>query len=570
MRWSATFIPTLRNDPADAEAASHRLMVRAGLIRQIGAGIYAYLPLGWRAARKAEAIVREEMEAIGAQEFYLPALHPADVWKESGRWDAIGDEMFRLRDRKQADMCLGMTCEEIFAVLARDGLASYRQLPQIWYQIQCKFRDEPRPKAGVLRGRQFTMKDSYSFDLDAAGLDASFDRHAAAYAKIFERCGIDAIPVEASSGAMGGSHSVEFMARSSAGEDWIARCRACDYSANLERAVSALPAAEDEPDGAAVEKFPTPGVRTIEDLVTFPGGAPADRQIKTLVFMRKDEDGESPILLLVQGDDELNEVAATDAAGAALRPAQPEEIAGALGADAGSLGAVGVKDLPIYADERLKGRVGLTTGANENDHHVRHVDVARDIDVHTWADLRTVGDGEPCTKCGGSLELQKAIEIGHIFKLGTKYSESLGASVIDDGGKHVPVVMGSYGIGIDRIVAAAIESHHDDKGIVWPLSLAPFTVVVSPVKMKDEAQVNAAERIYAELRDAGVDVVYDDRDERPGAKFKDHELTGIPYRVVPGRRLADGFVELYDRRADEKTEVAAGEIVADLRRRVAL
>ncbi|MEQ9499134.1 MAG: proline--tRNA ligase [Deltaproteobacteria bacterium] len=569
MRWSETFIPTLRNDPADAEAASHKLMVRAGLIRQLGAGIYSYLPIGWRVARKAEAIVREEMDAIGAQEFYLPALHPAEVWKESGRWDAIGGEMFRLKDRKDAEMCLGMTCEEIFTFLARDGLNSYKQLPQIWYQIQCKFRDEPRPKSGVLRGRQFTMKDSYSFDKDWAGLDASFDKHAVAYKKIFDRCGIDSIPVEASSGAMGGSESVEFMARSTAGEDWIARCTGCDYSANVERAVSAVAPIVDEADDAAVEKFPTPGIRTIADLVTFEGGAAADRQIKTLVFMKRTEEGESPVLLLIQGDDELNEVGAIDAVGAGLRPAHEEEIVKALGAKPGSLGAVGVKDIPIYADKRLKGRVGMTTGANHDDHHVRHVSLERDIAVTEWADLRLVRDGEPCTKCGKALELQKAIEIGHIFKLGLRYSESMKASVIDENGKLQPVVMGSYGIGIDRIVAAAIEAHHDDKGIRWPLSLAPYKVVVAPIKLNDDAQREASEKLYAELKALGIEVIYDDRNERPGAKFKDHELVGIPFRVVTGRGLADGQVELYDRYADEKKDVPLAEVIDLLKERLA-
>lgn len=568
MRWSETFIPTLRNDPADAEAASHKLMVRAGLIRQLGAGIYSYLPIGWRVAKKAEAIVREEMNAIGAQEFYLPALHPAEVWKESGRWDAIGGEMFRLKDRKDAEMCLGMTCEEIFTVIARDGLSSYKQLPQIWYQIQCKFRDEPRPKSGVLRGRQFTMKDSYSFDVDTAGLDVAFDKHAVAYKKIFDRCGIDSIAVEASSGAMGGSESVEFMAQSSAGEDWIARCRGCGYSANVERAVSAVARVEDAPDDAAVEKFPTPGVRTIDDLVRFDGGAAADRQIKTLVMMKRGDEGETPVLLLIQGDDELNEVGAIDAVGAGLRPAHEEEIVKALGAKPGSLGAVGVKDIPIFADKRLKGRVGMTTGANENDHHVRHVSVERDIAVTKWADLRLVRDGEPCAKCGNALELKKAIEIGHIFKLGLRYSESMNASVVDQNGKLVPIVMGSYGIGIDRIVAAAIEAHHDDKGIKWPLSLAPYTVVVSPVKVNDEAQAKAGEALYATLKAEGIEVVYDDRNASPGAKFKDHELVGIPYRVVTGRGLADGLVELYDRRADVKTDVPLADVVAELKKRL--
>ncbi|MGH9885898.1 MAG: proline--tRNA ligase, partial [bacterium] len=432
MRWSQMFIPTLREVPADAEAVSHRLMLRAGLIRQLGAGIYSKLPLAERIARKIEAIVREEMTRIGAQEFRLPMLHPAEPWKESGRWDSVGDELFRLRDRRETDMALAMTAEEIFTTLARDGLRSYRQLPQIWYQIGTKFRDEPRPKSGVLRGREFTMKDSYSFDVDAAGLDVAFQKHADAYRRIFSRCGIESIPVQASSGAMGGSESVEFMAVSDAGEDWIVVCPACDYAANLEKAKSQPTAVADPPSAGALEKFPTPGVRTIDDLARMAGGAAPERQIKTLVY----KIDEALALFLLRGDHELNEVKLAEATGSSrFRPAKPEECRAALGALPGSLGAVGVAKLAIYADEALRGRREMTTGANEDDFHLRHVDVSRDLPALKWADLRNARAGEACTRCGKPLETRKTIEIGHIFKLGLRYSEPMGARVLTAEGK---------------------------------------------------------------------------------------------------------------------------------------
>jgi prolyl-tRNA synthetase len=567
MRWSQMFIPTLRDDPADAEATSHRLMLRAGLIRQLGAGIYSKLPLAERVARKVEAIVREEMTRIGAQEFRLPMLHPADPWKESGRWTSVKEELFRLRDRKQGDMALAMTAEEIFTSIARDELRSYRQLPQIWYQIGDKFRDEPRPKSGVLRGREFTMKDSYSFDVDRAGLDVSFDKHADAYRRIFSRCGVETIPVEASSGSMGGSHSVEFMAVCDAGEDWIVVCPGCGYAANVEKAKSVASPVSDPPSAGPVEKFPTPGVRTIEDLVRFEGGAPAERQVKTLVYVVD----EKPVLLLLRGDHELNEVKLADllGAGAQSRPAHPEECRAALGALPGSLGAVGVTGLRVFADEALRGRREMTTGANENDFHLRHVDVARDLAQVTWADLRNARAGDACVNCGKSLELKKTIEMGHIFKLGLRYSEPMGARVLGADGKEVPIVMGSYGIGIERIMAAAIEAHHDANGIVWPIAIAPFDVVVATVKASDSEQREKSERLYAELTAAGLEVLLDDRDERPGVKFKDADLIGIPFRVVLGpRALAKGCVEFVVRAGGQTSEVPLEQVTAELRQRI--
>jgi prolyl-tRNA synthetase family II len=565
MRWSQIFIPTLREVPADAEAVSHRLMLRAGLIRQLGAGIYSKLPLADRVARKVEAIVREEMARIGAQEFRLPMLHPAEPWKESGRWDTVGDELFRLRDRKQTDMALAMTAEEIFTTLARDGLRSYRQLPQIWYQIGTKFRDEPRPKSGVLRGREFTMKDSYSFDADSAGLDVAFQKHAQAYKRIFSRCGVESIPVQASSGAMGGSESVEFMAVSDAGEDWIVTCPACGYAANLEKAVSNPSVVEDPATAGAVEKFATPGVRTIDDLARFAGGAPAERQIKTLVYVV----GDALALFLLRGDHELNEVKLAEAtAKSRFRPAGPEECRAALGALPGSLGAVGVTKIPVYADAALRGRREMTTGANQDEFHLRHVDVSRDLPDVVFSDLRNARAGEACATCGKPLETRKTIEIGHIFKLGLRYSEPMGARVLTAEGKEVPIVMGSYGLGIERIMAAAIEAHHDANGIIWPRAIAPFDVVVSTVKATDPEQREKSEALYAELTAAGFDVLLDDRDERPGVKFKDADLVGIPFRIVPGpRALAKGCVEFVDRATGETKEIALGLVLAELRER---
>jgi prolyl-tRNA synthetase len=564
MRWTRTFIPTLRDDPADAEVASHRLMLRAGYIRQLGAGIYSRLPLAQRVARRVESIIREEMERIGAQEFSLPSLHPAEIWRESGRWDEYADGIFKLQDRKGADLCLGPTHEEIFCDIARKEIRSYKQLPQIWYQIQSKFRDEPRPKSGVLRGRQFSMKDSYSFDLDSDGLDRSFQLHYDAYLRVYSRCGLDSIPVEASSGAMGGSESVEFMVVSDAGEDWIVRCPGCGYAANLEKAKSRANPVEERPAGDAPEKFATPGVHTIEELVH-----PAGCQIKTLVYVVSGQ----PTLFLLRGDHDLGEVKAIEATGSVdLRPAHPEEIREALGASAGSLGAVGVTQLPIWVDEALRGRTGMTTGANRDDFHLRHVDVARDIAEPHWADLREAQAGEACDSCDScgkpGLEALKTIEVGHIFKLGTRYSEPMGARVLTADGTEVPLVMGSYGIGPDRIMAAAIEAHHDDDGIIWPLAIAPYDVVIVPLSVQNPEHVEIAERIYAEVIDAGLEPLLDDRDERAGVKFKDADLIGVPFRIVLGpRALKKGNVELFERASRKSEEIPQDRALAELVRR---
>ncbi|MBV9958541.1 MAG: proline--tRNA ligase [Acidobacteria bacterium] len=572
MRWSKFFIPTLREDPADAEVISHRLLLRAGIIRQLSAGIYSYLPLAQRIALKVMNILREEMNGIGGQEFFLPALHPAEIWKESGRWSAIDDIMFRLKDRKGAEMCLGMTHEEIFTSIARNEVRSYKQLPLVWYQIQTKFRDEPRPKSGLMRLRTFTMKDAYSFDVDEAGLDRSFEDQREAYQRIFTRCGIEFAIVEASSGAMGGTASNEFVARTPAGEDLIATCSNCDYAANVEKATSRLPVIEDEAGPAAPEEFPTPGVRTIEDLTTFPGGAEASRQIKSLVYMATIEDEARPVLALLRGDHQLHETKLADGLGAtAVRPAQAEEIRELLGASAGSLGGVGAKErataakskLFIVADLGLKGRRNMTTGANKDEHHLRGVDIERDIKPDRWTDLRTVSAGEHCPRCEtGVLDVYKAMEIGHIFKLGTKYSKSMGAHVLNQDGKEVPIVMGSYGIGVDRIMTAVIEQNHDADGIIWPKSIAPFDCVVTVTNIKQEELRAAGEKLYEDLGRAGLEVLLDDRDERAGVKFKDADLIGIPYRITIGKKAADGVVELFERRSKTSEDVPLADIVA--------
>ena len=563
-RWTRLFIPTLKEAPADAQVASHQLLVRAGFVRQLGAGIYDQLPLAKRTLAKVEQIIREEMDAIGAQEFHLPALHPAEVWKESGRWEVMGDNMFRLKDRKGADYCLGMTHEEIFTAIARDELRSYRQLPQVWYQIQAKFRDEPRPKSGLLRVRQFTMKDAYSFDVDAAGLDSSYEDQRRAYERIFTRCGLDFVAVQAHSGAMGGTGSQEFMVKTDAGEDDVAACPKCSYAANLETARSrgSLQPAQGGPRLDAPRRFPTPGVRTIEALARPPLSRPAAMQLKTLVYVG---DGK-PVLAVVRGDDDLNEAKLQSASGAAvLRPAHPEEIRPLMGADAGSLGAVGFLKAPVYVDASLEGAAGMVTGANENDVHLEGVDVGRDLRPGKLVDLRSVRAGEGCPRCDGVLEVYKALEVGHIFKLGTRYSVAMKANVLGPDGVETPVVMGSYGIGVERIMAAAVELHHDQDGIIWPLSIAPFHVTVLTLGKEPEL-ARAAEEVVGQLEGSAVEVLYDDRDERAGVKFKDADLLGIPVRIAVGKKgLAEGKVEWKLRHGKEVALVPLAEVGAKAR-----
>ena len=557
MRWSNLFIPTLREAPAEADAVNHRLLMRGGFIRQLQSGHYSMLPLGWRVHQKVGEVIRQEMDAIGGQEFLLPAMHQASLWQESGRWESMGDEMFRLTDRKGADLALGMTHEEVFATLSLE-LASYRDLPQIWYQIQWKFRDEPRPKAGLLRVREFAMKDSYSFDIDDEGLDSSFDLHHGAYQAIFSRLDLDAVPVQASSGAMGGSASVEFMVASPAGEDDVVQCGGCDYAANVERATAALETVENRVGSDAPESIPTPGIRTIKALSD--AGHSPEHQIKTLVYRI---DG-SLALILLRGDHTFLEQKFVDATGAIdLVPAEPDEIRAALGASPGSLGAVGVTDLTIYADPALEGRSGMTTGANEDDVHLTGVDIARDIAVDRWLDMRGIEAGESCAACGGTLTITRCIEAGHIFKLGRKYSEAMGVSVLDAEGENRVPTMGSYGIGVGRAMAAIVETHHDDAGMIWPMCVAPFEVVLTVVKVDHEGSMAVAEAAHEELQAAGIDVLLDDRDGRPGVKFADSELIGIPLRVTIGPRGIDnGMLELTVRATGEQEDLPIDDLAS--------
>lgn len=561
MRYSQLFIPTLKEAPSDAAVASHRLLVRAGFVRQLSSGIYSILPLAQRSLLKIHQIIREEMAAIGAQEFYLPALSPREIWEETGRWSSMGENMFRLKDRKGADYCLGMTHEEVFTAIARDELRSYKQLPQTWYQIQTKFRDEPRPKSGLLRVRQFTMKDSYSFDHDWAGLDVSFEKHREAYEKIFSRCGLVAVQVDADTGAMGGKASTEFMVKTDAGEDLIAFNLESGYAANVEKATSVLAKEQDEAGPATPEKFATPGVKTIEALQRQPYGVGARRQIKTLVYMADDK----LVLALLRGDHELQEAKLGAAAGATeLRPAQPEEIQAALGALPGSLGAVGVKGLRLFADKALEGRTNMVTGANEDGFHLKGVTPGRDF-TPEWTDLRLVKAGELDPKGQRPLEVAKALEVGHIFKLGTRYSAAMKAHVLGPDGKETPVIMGSYGIGVERILAAAVELHHDADGIRWPASIAPFHLAILPLQPDPEVK-EVAEKLYADLTAAGIEVLLDDRDDRAGVKFKDADLIGLPLRLAIGKKsLAEGKIEWKRRDSKDVELVAIADVVAKAR-----
>ncbi len=528
-------------------------------MRQLHAGHYSMLPLGWRVHQKVANIVREEIEALGGQEFLLPTMHPADIWKQSGRWDTMGEIMFRLEDRKGAENALGITHEEIFATVASE-LSSYKQLPQIWYHIQIKFRDEARPKSGLLRVREFHMKDSYSFDIDEAGLDRAFDAHDQAYRTIFERIGVPAFGVQASSGAMGGNSSVEFMTPSDAGEDDVVRCPSCDYAGNVEKATSILPPTDDG-DATELEKFATPGVRTIAALEAFDGGAAAIDQLKTLVMVLDDQ----VTLVVVRGDHQLNTQKLADVTGAIeVRPAEVGETITSLGAKPGSLGAVGVDQLPVIADLVVEGRVNMTTGANDDDWHYRGVSVARDLTVERFVDLRQVEAGEACPVCGSPLEIVRCIEIGHIFKLGTTYADTFNVTVADESGAIAPVQMGSYGIGIGRNMAAAVEANHDDKGIVWPVSIAPFELVITLMRIDDD-YLEAGNELYQAFKAAGVDVLIDDRDARAGVKFADAELIGIPHRITLGPRgMADGQAEVTNRATGDTGNISIDEVVSHL------
>jgi prolyl-tRNA synthetase len=555
MRWSELFIPTLREVPAEAEAASHQLLTRAGYIRQVAAGVYAYLYLAQRSFLKIAQIIREEMNRIGGQEFYLPALNPAELWKESGRWDAV-DVMFKFKDRTDHEMCLGITHEEEMTNIARGELRSYKQLPQIWYQIQEKFRDEPRPKAGLLRLRQFFMKDSYSFDLDDAGLDVSYDKHVDAYRRIFERCGLKFLHVDAYSGMMGGKVSSEFTAPAESGEDWIAHCE-CGFAANLEKAESSPTPCPDPAGDTAPEPFATPGQKTIDDLVKFTGESPA-RMIKTLDYVVESR----PVVLLLRGDHSLSETKLAATLGTAtFRAATPEEALALHGAHLGSLGPVGLKGVRIVADRALGGRKNMITGANRDDSHLRNVTPGRDF-APEFADIRAVQQGDLCIRCGKPLVLTKSIELGHVFKLGRRYSETMHATVLDASGKEVPLVMGSYGIGLERILSAGAEQNHDADGMSLPRPIAPFDVILTAANMDDGAVRSAAERLYEELSSRSIETLFDDRSERPGVKFKDADLIGVPFRVTVGKRkLGQGLVEIFERSTKRVRDVKLDDAV---------
>ena len=563
MRWSQVFIPTLREIPAEAEAPSHQLLLRSGYVRQVAAGVYAYLYLAQRSFLKITKIIREEMDRIGAQEFLLPALNPAELWRESGRYDLFGETMFKFKDRNQHDMCLGVTHEEEMTNIARGEIRSYKQLPQLWYQIQEKFRDEPRPKSGLLRLRQFIMKDSYSFDLDDAGLDKSYQKHYDAYCRMFDRCGLKYVICEAYSGAMGGTVSHEFMVPTDSGEDSIA-ISDCGYAANLEKALSTVPPVEELPGDAVPEPFPTPGQKTIDELVKFTG-EPAWRMIKTLVYMVESK----PVVILLRGDHELSETKlAMVLQSTVFRPATPDEALELHGAQIGSLGPVGINGVRILADRALEGRKNMITGANKDDTHLRNVTPGRDFSPE-YADVRVVKAGDLCLRCGKPLRVSVAVELGHVFKLGRRYSEAMHATVLDPNGKEVPLTMGSYGIGVERILTSAVEQNHDADGMFLPRAIAPFDVVLTAANMDDAGVRSHAESLYQQLQEMGFDVLFDDRQERPGVKFKDADLIGVPYRVTLGKKkLAQGMGEIYDRSTKQVTDANLDELAVALRDRL--
>ena len=597
-RWSQLFIPTLREAPADAEVASHKFLLRAGYIRQLAAGIYSFLFLGHRAMLRIADVVREEMDTIG-QEFYLPALHPREIWEASGRWSVMGDNMFRLKDRGGRDLCLGMTEEEVMTEIARKELRSYKQLPQIWYQIQQKFRDEPRPKSGLLRVRQFTMKDSYSFDMDAAGLDVSYQKHHDVYCRIFDRCGLRYVVVHADSGAMGGSGSQEFMVYTDAGEDLVVSCPSCGYAANLEKATSRLEPVEEltpTADGKP-ELVHTPGKGAIADVSEFLKVSPK-QDIKAVAYMatvretdsakKKEASKAQPLAVFLRGDHTVSEtkllgvlngelgkkgkgMSASD-----LRPMAAEEVEQFFEGPGGFIGPVGPQfakqvldgNLTAVMDQALEGRHDMICGANEVDYHFRNVTPGRDFQATVVADVRNAVEGEGCPTCGHALKIGKAVEIGHIFKLGYKYSESMGARVLDEHGKEVTPIMGSYGIGLERILTACVEQNADDDGFWMPANIAPFEVVVTPTNTADEKINAGAVEIAKALEDAGLDVLLDDRDERPGVKFKDADLIGVPYRINVGKKLGEGIIEVVTRAGSTREDVKVSDVVEHVKKLV--
>ena len=538
MKMSNMLISTLREVPAEAEIDSHKLMLRAGMMRKMAAGVYNYMPLGLKVLKKVEDIVREEMDAAGAQEFLASAMIPAELWQESGRWDAYGAEMFRLKDRGNRDFCLGPTHEEVFTDIARNEIKSYKQLPLNLYQIQTKYRDERRPRFGVMRSREFIMKDAYSFDRNQEGLDIVFDKMHDAYVKIFNRCGLDAKCVQADSGAIGGSNSAEFMVKSEVGEDDVVFCDCCNYAANIEKAVC-TPEKEEKQDLLEVREVETPNAKTIEEVAAF-FGKDAKKFAKTILF---NADGKI-VAVMVRGDREINEVKVANAIGEvnSLELASNEEVQNATGAVVGFAGPIGIKADILLVDEEVANMYNFIAGANKTGYHVENVNYGRDFEG-TVGDFRNVTAGEKCPDCGGTVTIARGTEVGHIFKLGTKYSEAMNANFIDEDGKEKPFVMGCYGIGVTRTMASIIEQHHDENGIVWPLAVAPYHVSVIPVNVRDEEQVRVANELYNQLISMGVEALLDDRNERAGVKFKDSELMGIPMRVTVGKKIGDGEVE---------------------------
>ena len=567
MRWTKAFIPTLKETPADAEITSHKLLLRAGLIRKLAGGLYTFLPLGLRVLRKVEQIVREEMDRTGALEVLMPALQPPEIWRQSGRYETAAEVLFKVRDRAKKEWVMSPTAEEVITTVAAAEINSYRQMPVNFYQVSVKFRDEIRPRFGLMRAKEFIMKDAYSFDVSDEAAMVSYHKMYDAYKRIFDRCGLQNFPVEADTGVIGGNYSHEFMVPADTGENEVVYCEACGYAANVEKATSGIPKTAPREAGTVMEKFATPGVVTIEALSKAPYSVPANRQIKTLVFIADSK----PLLVLVRGDDQLNETKLVARTGAVqVRPATPEEILPVLGAKPGSLGAVAAVtamaasgEIQVLADDRLQGANDMTTGANEDGFHFRNVSIERDIRVTKWCDLRTVSAGEPCAKCAKVLKIRRAIEVGHVFKLGTKYSEKLNATFLAEDGSRKASFMGCYGIGVTRTLQAIIEQCNDKDGIIWPTLVAPYTVCITPLVVgADTAVMKLAEQVYADLSAKGVDVIIDDRDDRPGVKFKDADLVGFPIRVGIGEKsLANGEVEL-KRRGGQLVLVKAEEAVA--------
>ena len=566
MRLSKMYVRTLRELPAEAEIPSHILLLRTGMIRKLASGIYGFMPLGWRTLHKIENIIREEMDKSGAQEILMSAIQPAELWEESGRWSAYGPELWRIKDRNGRDFCLGPTHEEIFTDIVRDGVSSYRQLPLNLYQIQHKYRDEARPRFGLMRSREFIMKDAYSFDKDQEGLDKSYDDMYDTYTRIFTRCGLTFRPVEADSGAIGGNASHEFTALSEVGESDIAYCESCSMAANVEKAVCRD--AEPSPESEAMlelQEVHTPGTKTIEELASFLN-IDKKKTIKALLFEKYDEDGKADgyVAAFVRGDRDLNMIKLVNALKIpehAIAFADESKLEAAIGAVGGFTGPIGLHDCMIVVDSELVGLKNLCAGACKPDHHILNVNYGRDYEGDIVTDLKVLKEGDPCPVCGAPIKHTRGIEVGQVFKLGTKYSEAMNAIYKDENQQDHPLVMGCYGIGVSRTLAAVIEQHHDEDGIIWPVSVAPYHAIVTLVKPKDETQAKLAEDIYQRLLTAGVEAVIDDRDERPGVKFKDADLLGFPIRITVGKRAGEGIVEYKLRRDSEKTEISVEEAI---------